>query len=95
MEFIKDFEKKIKGLDVKISDEEFSSIKVGLYDILESTDGIRESIIKINSLNDIEKIHEIIVDIQMELVNHIKRHILDMEQSLINLANNIEEKYLE
>jgi len=92
MELLNQFERKILNL-IEVSDEEFSKISAGLNDILESVTKIKNIINRINSTQDIENIHENMIDLQFELVNHIKQHILEMEKPLIDVINELDAKY--
>jgi NTP pyrophosphatase (non-canonical NTP hydrolase) len=89
---VKTLEEKLESLGINLPNEDLSAILAGLNDILEAIPEIEKTINEINSTDDTEKIAENLVDLQIELVNHLKVHIIDMEEPLMKLVNSIDDK---
>lgn len=80
---------KVENLGFNLADDEISSIAAGLNDFLQSHDKVVLIIKKIVESGNNEEIQDGLIALQLELVNHIKYHIIDMENPLMNIINKL------
>ena len=71
------------------ADDEVFAIAAGLNDFLESYDKVLLIIKKIIETENNEEIQDGLIALQLELVNHIKYHIIDMENPLMKIINKL------
>ncbi len=80
---------KVENLEFDLADDEISSIVAGLNDFLDSHDKVIVIITKIIESDNNEEIQDGLIALQVELVNHIKYHIIDMENPLMKIINKL------
>lgn len=78
---------KIENTNTKLTDEEISTLAAGFNDILESQNKIIRIINKLNDTEDNDKLQDGMIELQFELVNHIRPHISVMEEPLMKIIN--------
>ena len=78
---------RVENLKVQLKEDELSALSAGLKDILESRDKLVKSLSRIKVSNDNNEFQDAMIELQMELVNHIKPHILSMEEPLMKIIN--------
>lgn len=81
---------KVENLGLNLDEDEISTIAAGLYDFLESHDKILAILDKILKTDTNEEIQDNMIALQIELVNHIKTHIIDMENPLMKIINKLD-----
>ncbi|MEW6196677.1 MAG: hypothetical protein AB1521_16135 [Bacteroidota bacterium] len=87
---ITQLELKISSLKTALSDEEIGTIVASLHDYTMSIAKVEKCLNKICYTDNRDEIQESLIIIQMELINHIKKHISDMENPLMKLINSLE-----
>jgi hypothetical protein len=79
--------KRIENLNIRLTESEVSSLSAGLKDILDSHNKLLKSMSRIRQVNDNDQFQDALVEIQIELVNHVKPHILNLEKPLMKVIN--------
>lgn len=80
---------KIEKLNAKLSNDEISALSAGLKDIISSHNKLINSLTKINEAKDNDEFQNAVIELQIELLNHIKPHIVDMEKPLMKIINSL------
>ncbi|MDP4175928.1 MAG: hypothetical protein Q8933_18265 [Bacteroidota bacterium] len=87
---VNDFCTKITELSTTLTEAEISAICACMNDYLESIHTIENSLNAIINSTSKDIIQDELVNLQIELVNHIKPHITSIESPLMKLINEIE-----
>jgi hypothetical protein len=81
------FMTRVEVLGVPVGPDGLSALSAGLKDILNSREKIIRILEQVTQSTNRDDIQGELVDLQVELVNHIKPHISSMEDPLMSIIN--------